>query len=147
MGLNDVVGGETDCYSVSFSQPSVASMGISESWASVSTLKSTKLCDSSFVRIPGLGRSCGEGKGYPLQYSGLENSMDCIVHGVSKSQTWLSDFHLLSKSEESIWSLISIRKLSIPVCYSCESESSVWLFVTPWTIRSMEISRQEHWSG
>ena len=34
-----------------------------------------------------------EGKGYPLQYSGLENSMDCIVHLVSKSQTWLSDFH------------------------------------------------------
>ena len=43
--------------------------------------------------IPGLGRSSGEGKGYPLQYSGLENSMDCIVHGVTKSQTWLSDFH------------------------------------------------------
>ena len=33
--------------------------------------------------IPGLGRSPGEGKGYPLQYSGLENSMDCIVHGVA----------------------------------------------------------------
>ena len=35
--------------------------------------------------IPGLGRSPGEGKGYPLQYSGLENSMDCMVHGVAKS--------------------------------------------------------------
>ena len=34
--------------------------------------------------IPGLGRSAGEGIGYPLQYSGLENSMDCIVHGVAK---------------------------------------------------------------
>ena len=33
---------------------------------------------------PGLGRSPGEGKGYTLQYSGLENSMDCIVHGVAK---------------------------------------------------------------
>ena len=42
--------------------------------------------------IPGLGRSPGEGKGYPLQYSGLENSMDCIAHGVSKSRTGLSDF-------------------------------------------------------
>ena len=41
--------------------------------------------------IPGLGRSPGEGKGYPLQYTGLENSMDCIVHGVTKSQTQLSD--------------------------------------------------------
>ena len=42
---------------------------------------------SSPGSIPGLGRSAGEGKGYPLQYSGLENSMDCIVHGVAKSQT------------------------------------------------------------
>ena len=33
--------------------------------------------------IPGLERSPGEGKAYPLQYSGLENSMDCIVHGVT----------------------------------------------------------------
>ena len=31
--------------------------------------------------IPGLGRCPGEGNGYPLQYSGLENSMDCIVYG------------------------------------------------------------------
>ena len=44
--------------------------------------------------IPELGRSLGEGKGYPLQYSGLENSMDCIVHGVAKSWTRLSNFHL-----------------------------------------------------
>ena len=43
--------------------------------------------------IPGLGRSPGEGKGYPLQYSGLENSMDCTVHGVTKSRTRLSNFH------------------------------------------------------
>ena len=44
--------------------------------------------------IPGLGRAPGEGKGYPLQYSVLENTMDCIVHGVTKSRTRLSDFHL-----------------------------------------------------
>ena len=37
--------------------------------------------------IPELGRSLREGKGYPLQYSGLENSMNCIAHGVVKSQT------------------------------------------------------------
>ena len=43
--------------------------------------------------IPGLGRSPGEGSGYSFQYSGLENSMDCIVDGVTKSQTRLSDFH------------------------------------------------------
>ena len=37
--------------------------------------------------VPGLGRSPGEGTGYPLQYSGLENSRDCIVHGVTESDT------------------------------------------------------------
>ena len=40
-----------------------------------------------------MGRSPGEGKGCPLQYSGLENSMDCIAHGVAESRTRLSDFH------------------------------------------------------
>ena len=45
--------------------------------------------------IPGLGRSPGKGKGYPLQYSDLENSMDYIVHGVAKNQTGASDFHFL----------------------------------------------------
>ena len=55
----------------------------------------TLLCTSASVMAqlvknlqcggPGLGRSPGEGKGYPLQYSGLENSMDCIIHGVAKS--------------------------------------------------------------
>ena len=48
--------------------------------------------------ISGLGRSSGEGKGYPLQYSDLENSMDCIVHGVAKSQTQLSNFHFGTRS-------------------------------------------------
>ena len=43
--------------------------------------------------IPGSGRSPGEGKGYPLQYSGLENSMDCVGRGIIKSRTRLSDFH------------------------------------------------------
>ena len=47
--------------------------------------------------IPGLGRSPGEGKGYPLQYSGLENSMDYIVLGVSTSQTLLSKFFTYGK--------------------------------------------------
>ena len=43
--------------------------------------------------IPGSGRSPGEGNGSPIQYSDLENSMDCIVHGVAKSQAQLSNFH------------------------------------------------------
>ena len=43
--------------------------------------------------IPGSGRSVGEGNRYPLQYSDLGNSMDCIVHGVANSRTQLNDFH------------------------------------------------------
>ena len=43
--------------------------------------------------IPELGRSPGEGEGSPLQYLGLENSMDCIVHEVAKSRTRLSSIH------------------------------------------------------
>ena len=45
--------------------------------------------------IPGLGRSPGEGKGYPLHYSGLENSMDCIGHGVTELDT-TERLHFLS---------------------------------------------------
>ena len=48
--------------------------------------------------IPGLGRLPGEGKGYPLQYSGLESSMDYIVHAVAKSRTRLSNFFTFKKS-------------------------------------------------
>ena len=62
--------------------------------------------------IPGSGRSTGEGKGYPLQHSGLENSMDSIVHRVTKSRTRLSDFHcslLISRAEVSHF----LKKISI----------------------------------
>ena len=50
--------------------------------------------------IPGLGGFPGEGKGYPLQYSVLGNFVDCIVHGVSKSQT-----HLPAMQETPVWFL------------------------------------------
>ena len=59
------------------------------------------------VSIPGLGRSPGEGKGYTLQYSGLENSMDCIIYGVTKSWTGPSDFHFTSLFKQSIFILYS----------------------------------------
>ena len=61
--------------------------------------------------FPGLGRSPGEGKGYPLQYSGLENSMDCIVHGVAKCWRRLSDFDL-QMILKYIKSLSALPKLS-----------------------------------
>ena len=50
--------------------------------------------------IPLLRRSPGEGNGYLLQYSGLENSMDCIIHGAAKSRTRLSDFHFTYRISE-----------------------------------------------
>ena len=64
-------------------------------WASsvASADKESSCSAGDLGSIPGLGRSPGEGKGYQLQYSGLENSMDYIVHGVAKSRTRLSDFH------------------------------------------------------
>ena len=69
------------------------------SWASlVARLVKESTCNvGDLGSIPGLGGSPGEGNGYPLQYSGLEKSMDCIVHGVTKSQTQLSDCHFTSQ--------------------------------------------------
>ena len=59
--------------------------------ASASKESACKTGDLSL--ISGLGKSPGERNSYPLQDSGWEKSMDCIVHMVTKSQTWLSDFH------------------------------------------------------
>ena len=71
------------------SDPFVTPRGFSDSSAG----KESACNAGDLGLIPGLGRSPGEGKGYPLQYSGLENSMDCIVHRVAKSRMRLSDFH------------------------------------------------------
>ena len=93
--------------------------------------------------IPGLGRFLGEGKGYPLQYSCLDNFMDkgawqAIVHGVTKSQTQLSDFHfhllLGKKAMINLDSILKNRDITLPtkvclvkamvfpvVMYGCES--------------------------
>ena len=63
--------------------------------------------------IPGSGRSPGEGKVYPLQYSGLENSKDCVVHGVTESWTQLSNLHCtaLSKTYRCLYVLPTRHKL------------------------------------
>ena len=67
------------------------------SWASlVAQLFTCNMGDLGL--IPGLGRSPGKGKGYPLQYSGLENSIDSTVHRVAKSRRRLRDFHFTSTS-------------------------------------------------
>ena len=70
--------------------------------------------------IPGVGRFSREGKRYSLQYSGLENSMDCIGHGITKSQKQISDFHchfvfkipkcgLLEKRVANQFSILALR--------------------------------------
>ena len=75
--------------------------------------------------IPELGRSPGEGKGYPRQYSGLENSMNCTVHGVAKSQTRPSDpyFHFSHRTWMDpriiIPSEVSQRKTNVMISLIC----------------------------
>ena len=56
-------------------------------------------CDAEDAGLtPGLGRCTRKGKVYPLQYAGLKNSTDGIVHGVAKNQARLRDFHFLFKT-------------------------------------------------
>ena len=68
--------------------------------------------------ISGLGRSAGERNSYPLQYSGLENSIDCIVHGVIKSQTRLRDFQFQTGIFQSKWSLGETSCIIHSICHS-----------------------------
>ena len=63
--------------------------------------------------VSGLGRSPGEGKGYPLQYSGLENSMDYIVHGVAKTWTRLSNFQSIN-IQYCYWEQKQVKRLLLP---------------------------------
>ena len=72
------------CYSLNLSHPLLPS-----GYPCGSAGKDSACNVGDLGLIPGLGRSSGEGKGYPLQYSGLENSTDCMVHGVTKRGTWL----------------------------------------------------------
>ena len=80
--------------------------------------------------IPGLGRIPGEVKGDPLQYSGLENPMDCIIHLVTKSWTRLSDFHFHFSSHcikgtycQYNSSLLMLTLITWPRCGVCQSET------------------------
>ena len=66
--------------------------------------------------IPGLERSPGEGNGYPLQCSGLKNSMDCIVHAVAKSQTQLSLSLLIYKIYEYSSKVLQLQNSWVYFC-------------------------------
>ena len=73
------------------------------------------ICNAGYLgSIPGLGRSPGEGKGYPLQYAGLENSMDYTIHGVAKSRTRLGGFHFLNFVTKGTILCCLIRSLASP---------------------------------
>ena len=85
--------------------------------------------------IPGLGRSPGEGNGYPLLYSDPENSMDCIAHGVAKSRTRLSGFHF------------DCFQTHVEVCvhlYGFHFEEERFCFHGVWTFKILESSQQVH---
>ena len=98
-----------------------------------STLGWEDLLEKGKATHPRLGRSPGEGKGYPLQYPSLENSMDCIVHGVIKSWTQLSDFHFHFTFSISLSELPGKLKAMVfsVVMHRCES----------WTIKKAERQR------
>ena len=68
-------------------------LGKNQGFPGGSVSKESACNEGDLGSILGLGRSPGEGEVYPLQYSSLENSMDCIAHGVAKSWPRLSDFH------------------------------------------------------
>ena len=91
--------------------------------------------------ILGMGWSPGEGKGYPLQYSGLDNSMDCIGYGVTKSETRLSDFHFHflsviglgflswgSSCSETCGDFLSLWEAETNVSARCVHDSDGWGF-------------------
>ena len=88
--------------------------------------------------IPGLGRFPGEGKGYPLQYSALENYIDCIVHGVAKNLTWLNSFHFtFCSSPIGYWTPSDLGGWSSGVISFC-------LFIL---FMFMGFLWQQYWSG
>ena len=127
--------------------------------------KKESTCNAGdLVSIPGLGRSSGEGKGYPLQYSGLENSMDSVVHGVAKSRTQLSDFisdcivlkhhgeKILNRFCNSAHFQNHFPYFLLLLLLLLSRFSRVRLCATPQTAAhqaplSLGFSRQEHWSG
>ena len=97
-----------------------------------------------------LGRTSGEGKGYPIQHSGLENTMASIVHGVAKSRTRLSQFHFhfgcfvawiwpVTRGEGSVALLDTVPKLSwAPISRTCpEGLDSAWRRPLSWTHQTL----------
>ena len=111
-------------------------------WFQIYTKDST--CNAGdLCSIPGLGRSPGDGKGYPLQYSGLENSMDCIVHEVAQSRTRLKRLSSSSSRHSGKESAYQWRRHKrqafdpwigkIPLEKEKATHSSILAWKIPWT--------------
>ena len=96
--------------------------------------------------IPGLGWSPGEGKGYPLQYSGLENSIDCTVHRVTKNRTWLRDFHLQAPlwmtPHGAVWYLQAAWPFTVALVVTMESRASL-----RWDVNQRPWGSNYSWPG
>ena len=106
----------------------------STEWGPLGSAGKESACNGGDLgSVPGLGRSPGEGKGHPLQYSGLENSMDSIVHGVTKNWTCLSDFHFSLLSQ---WCYLTISSSFTPCFFSLQSIPASRSFVMSWLFAS-----------
>ena len=106
------------------------------SWASLvaQLVKNLPAMQETWVSIPGLGRSPGERKGYPFQHSGLENSRECIVHGVTESDTTeqlsLSLVKNLPAKQET-W--VQSLGQDDPLEEEMAPHSSILAWIIPWT--------------
>ena len=103
-----------------------------------STVKESTYSAGDLGSIPGLERSLGERKGYPLQYSGLENSMDCIVHGVQRVRhDWTTFTSLVAQTVEDLpvmqetW--VQFLGWENPLEKGMDTHSSVLAWRIPWT--------------
>ena len=105
------------------------------SWASrvAQLVKNPPAMQETWVQPLGWEDPLEKGNGYPLQYSGLENSMDCIVHGVAKSRTRLSNF--LSFAKPAVYQLWDRKDMTIPV-----------FFFLSWYIKSEIIRKKKQHS-
>ena len=108
----------------------------SPTFSGVSAGKESTCNTGDLASILGLGRSPGEGTGYPLQYSGLENSMDCIVVGSQRvGHDWgLSDFHFHSPTKIS------------NVCYKASIEETTvqWELIIVINLLALLILNEAH---
>ena len=88
----------------------------------------------TWVRSLGWKDTLEKGTGYPLLYSGLENSMHGVALGATEWNVTFTFFQVYSQ----------VIQLDM---WKSKSLSYVWLFLTPWTLQPMEFSRPEYWSG